>query len=103
MIHTYMSYSTCHMYPLKVRSVLQRLAGHGWMGPEFAAMHKAMSYSGEIYVHKFIKQGPILLKNAIQLIERDELYLRQMYKKLRVQNFGRKVSSHGLKMNSIVA
>ena len=66
---------------ISVRNILQRMAEHGWMGPEFAAMDKVIRYSAQLYIHEFIRQCPIMLKDAIKFIQSDELYLLQTYKK----------------------
>ena len=51
------------------------------MGPEFAAMDKVMRHSSGIYIHEFTLKNSLLLKNAIQDIEKsDKKYLLQKYR-----------------------
>ena len=57
------------------------------MGPEFAAMDKVMRHSSDIYIHEFTLKNSLLLKNAIQDIEKsDEKYLLQKYRQLWILN-----------------
>ena len=43
--------------------------------------YKVLLHSAELYVHEFIRKCPVILKDAINFIDSDELYLRQTYKK----------------------
>ena len=43
--------------------------------------YKVLLHSAELYVHRFIRKCPVILKDAINFIDSDELYLRQTYKK----------------------
>ena len=68
---------------LKVRNILERIAKIGWMGPEWAAMDLVIRHSGQLALHEYIRHSisPIMLKDAIKLIESDELHLKQKYRK----------------------
>ena len=66
---------------LEVRNILQRIAEHGWMGPEWAALDKVVRHSGQLVLHEFIRKCPIILKDALRFIESDELQLKQTYRK----------------------
>jgi len=66
---------------LEVRNILQRIAEHGWMGPEWAALDKVIRDSGQLVLHEFIRKCPIILKDAVRFIESDEIYLKQAYRK----------------------
>ena len=51
------------------------------MGPEFAAMDKVMRHSSDLYINQFTLKNSLLLKNAIQDIEKsDKKYLLQKYR-----------------------
>ena len=64
-----------------VTSVSHRLMEYGWMGPEFAAMDKVMRHSSDLYINQFTLKNSLLLKNAIQDIEKsDKKYLLQKYR-----------------------
>ena len=66
---------------LEVRNILQRIAEHGWMGPEWAALDKVIRHSGQLVLHEFIRKCPIILKDAVRFIGSDEAYLKQAYRK----------------------
>ena len=66
---------------LEVRNILQRIAEHGWMGPEWAALDKVVRHSGQLVVHEFIRKCPIILKDSLKFIESDEVQLKQTYRK----------------------
>ena len=51
------------------------------MGPEWAATDKIVRHSGQLVLHEYIRQCPIMLKDAMKFIESDELHLKQAYRK----------------------
>ena len=57
------------------------------MGPELAAMDKVMYHSSDLYIHEFTLKNSLLLKNAIEDIEKsDEKYLLQTYRQWWILN-----------------